>query len=203
MPSTVYQPIVGCSTDPPKLGAYQSRMMERYRQFLGKCDNPQLLDIGPICGNNIEYLLHRYTRLFVCDIMQRLRPEPLQPVEADQLPACFDYEEGSFDGIHLWDVPDHLDDRALRELVTRCSALLKPNGLLIVIASTTRSLQPYQHYFVLNEETAVVLARSTSFKLPYFHRPNRDIELAMKPLEQYSSFICMNGVREFIFKKVF
>lgn len=203
MPQTSYMPVVGCSNDPPRTGPYQSRMVERYRSFLGKCDDPQILDIGPICGQNIEYLLNRYTRLHVCDLMQRLTPAPLQSIGPEALLPCFDYEKGSFDGIHLWDVPDHIDDHALKALVTICTALLKPNGLIMLLASTTGSQQLYQHYLMLGGELTVTLMRSTSFRLPYFHRSNRDIELAMKPLIQYCSFVCMNGIREFLFKKPF
>ncbi|MBN1128871.1 MAG: class I SAM-dependent methyltransferase [Chitinispirillaceae bacterium] len=203
MSSTAYMPIVGCSSDPPRPGAYQSRMMERYRHFLGKCDDPRILDSGPVCGKNIEYLLSRFTRIFVCDIMQRLTPEPLHPIEPEALTACLDFEEGSFDGIHVWDIPDHLDDMTLKVLVARCCSFLRPNGLLMLIASTTKSPQPYQHYLAFNDESAAILSRSTSFRLPYFHRSNRDIEIAMKPLVQYCSFVCMNGIREFLFKKAF
>jgi SAM-dependent methyltransferase len=203
MPPTSYMPIVGYSSDPPRIGAYQSRMMERYRRFLGKCDDPRILDIGPICGTNIEYLLSQFTRLFVCDVMQRLTPEPLQPIDAKTLTAYLDFEEGSFDGIHVWDIPDHLDDRTLKELVARCCAFLRPNGLLMLITSTTKSPQPYLHYLVFGDESSTSLARSTLFRLPYFHRSNRDVEIAMKPLEQYASFVCMNGIREFLFKKPF
>jgi hypothetical protein len=203
MPPTTVMPTVGCTSDPPRVGGYQSRMADRYRSFLGKCDDPQILDIGPICGQNIDYFINRYTRIHVCDLMQRLAPEPLQPIEAESLVPWFDYNENSFDGIHLWDVPDHLDDRALKQLVALCCVILKPNGLLMVIASTTTYPQPYQHYMVIGDEMMVTLMKSTSFRLSYFHRSNRDIEMAMKPLEQSCSFVCMNGVREFMFKKPF
>ena len=196
-------PIVGCTSDPPRVGTYHSRMVERYRSFLSKCENPQILDIGPICGQNIEYFINRYTRLHVCDLMQRLTPTPLQPIEPDALLPCFDYDKNSFDGIHLWDVPDHLDNRALKQLISLCCGILKPNGLLMVIAGTTNSPQPYQHYVVISDEMMVTLMKSTTFRLPYFYRSNRDIEMAMKPLEQNCSFVCMNGVREFLYKKPF
>jgi hypothetical protein len=203
MSQTTTMPIVGSTTDPPRIGMYQSRMVERYRSFLTKCEDPQILDIGPICGQNIDYLINRYTRIHVCDLVQRLAPEPLQPIEAEAIVPWFDYDENSFDGIHLWDVPDHLDDRALKRLVALCSEILKPNGLLMVIAGTTSLPQPYQHYVVIGNDMMVRLMKSTSFRLPYFHRSNRDIEIAMKPFEQYCSFVCMNGIREFLFKKVY
>ncbi|MBN2038005.1 MAG: class I SAM-dependent methyltransferase [Chitinispirillaceae bacterium] len=203
MPSTAYVPLVGCSSDPPRTGAYQSRLVERYRSFLNKCDTPQILDIGPVCGSNIQFMLNAYSRLHVCDIVQRVSPQALQPIAPEQIAQCFDYEKGTFDAIHVWDVPDHLEDLALREMVSQCCYLLKPNGLLLMIASTTKNHQPYQHYIVFSDTMPVTLANSTLLKLPYVHRSNRDIEIVMRPLEQYCSFVCMNGIREFLFKKAF
>jgi 2-polyprenyl-3-methyl-5-hydroxy-6-metoxy-1,4-benzoquinol methylase len=202
MPSTTLLHNVGHSVDPPRVGAYQSRLMERYLGFLAKREKPRILDIGPIVGRNISFLLEQGVRLNVCDIMSRLG-RASQNIQPENLRPLFDYQEAGFDAVHVWDIPDHLYQSSLDELVRLCTRVLRPDGMLMTITSSSTSVQPFQHYFTINDRANVTLQRIEQNKLPYYYRSNRDIDAAMKPLEQLCSFVCMNGLREFLFKKPF
>jgi 2-polyprenyl-3-methyl-5-hydroxy-6-metoxy-1,4-benzoquinol methylase len=180
---------------------YQSRMVERFLWFLAKCEKPQMLDLGPVIGKNISFFLNRVARLAVCDMMRRLGQEGRQKPTVEAILPFFDHADSTFDCINLWDIPDHLDSQVLANVVERSSALLKPNGLLMMIASNSSLLQPFLHYLVTVEECNVTLEKVATHTVPYFHRSNRDIQIAFKPLEQYSSFVCMNGIREFLFRR--
>jgi SAM-dependent methyltransferase len=180
-------------------GAYHSRMIEKYMWYLDKCEQPRVLDIGPISGSNIQFFLNHGAKIYVCDVLGRIfaRAKNLQ---IEQFLSFFDYPDKTFDAIHLWDVADHLDNQSLSLLVKKSSGLLKPNGLLAIIAGNNPAGQPHPQYLMIDDDIRVTLKKISAIEMPYYHRANRDIEIAMRPLTQYSSFICMNGIREFLFR---
>jgi hypothetical protein len=182
-------------------GPYKSRMLERYLWFLAKCEKPHLLDVGPVCGSNIAFFLENSSKLTVCDVIRRLSPDVIEHLSSEELLQLFNYDNSGFDGIHLWDIADHFETSVLSGLVHRLSSLLKPSGLVVMLASNSPHSQPFQSYFVAGSGTVVTLKQVSTRSLPYFFRSNRDIEMVMKPFQKQDSFVCMNGVREFLFRR--
>jgi hypothetical protein len=174
----------------------ESRMLKKYMYFLEQRDKPVILDIGPVSGSNISFFLNCASKLHVFDMLA----ETHQAEDAEHFLSLFDYQEYSLDGIHLWDVPDHLNNRLLSLLVRKLHSLLKPDGLMTLIASTTSGVQPYPLFFAIRDDCTAFLQKTTTRRLSYFYRTNRDIERSMRPFKQFNSFICTNGIREFLFK---
>ena len=186
--------------DDRQAGAFQSRMLQRYMAHVAKCRNPEILDIGPVSGNNISFFLSLGARLSVCDYMLRLsRQAP--GAGAEKALNILDYSERRFDGIHVWDIPDHLETWLLADIVKKWYAMLRHGGLLLMLAGPSSVPQPHLHIETIVTDSMVGLEAVPELDLPYFHRSNRDIEIAMRPLEQHSSFLCTNGVREFLFRR--
>lgn len=186
--------------DLPPVPAYSSRMLDRYLAFLQKSPKPAILDLGPTCGANISFFAERGGLLCVCDFMLRFAGDESKGHGPGTVGGILDYRPGSFDGIHLWDIPDHLDNRALLEIAQRCRTLLKKHGRVMALASASPDPEPFENYLVVNSNLSVTLRESQAHRYPYLYRSNRDIEAAMKPLEQCASFVCMNGWREFLFR---
>jgi hypothetical protein len=181
-----------------EVGEYESRMLQRYFAHLAKCEKPEILDIGPISGNNISVFLSLGAKLSVCDFILRLTNK-MPGQELEKALGILDYRDYRFDGIHVWDIPDHLETWLLTDLVKTWFALLKPNGLLVMMAGPSSTPQPYLHIARLVRGTTVQLQEIRAKELAYFHRSNRDIEIVMRPLEQRTSYLCTNGEREFLF----
>jgi hypothetical protein len=189
----------GCA-GPPQESAYSSRMIERYCAFLKKHQSPVLLDVGPVSGGNISFFAEHAGKIYVCDLMRRLAgSDPAGPRTGD-IAGILDYRPGSLDGIHLWDLPSHVNDKTLQGITQHCRVLLKRHGFVMVIAKGKPDPEPFENYLLVNNNLSVTLTKSTARSFPHFYRSNRDIELAMKPLEQHTSFMCMNGWREFLFR---
>jgi hypothetical protein len=202
MPTQVLRTAVDRPPGSSSAAGYQSRMIERYRAFLAKCEDARLLDVGPVIGSNISFFFESVRRISLFDLLQRLPFKDRGKPDAEELLRLFDFKNESFDAISLWDIPDHLDNDLLAKLVERCRALLAPNGICAIIASATQQPQPYaQTLRIQGAGCLVTLQKELSRSLPYFYRSNRDMELAFKPMEQFCSFVCMNGIREFIFKR--
>jgi hypothetical protein len=177
-----------------------SRMLRQYVDFLQKCRKPEILDLGPVCSNNISFFLEIVSKLHICDILPRLSLSGKKDFDAKCILSLLDYREKSLDGINIWDLPDHIGSRALPLIVQKLCSFLKPHGALVMIASNTSKLQPHPLYFAIRDPGAVILQYCASCKVSYVHRSNRDIEYCMAPLRQVNSFICSNGIREFFFK---
>jgi hypothetical protein len=192
--------LIDRAADEAQAGAYRSRMLQRYAAHIAKCDNPEVLDIGPISGNNISSFLSLDMRLSVCDFVRRLTPGPPDSALKRAL-AILDYRDRRFDGIHVWDIPDHLETWLLADLVKKWSAMLKPGGRLLMLAGPSSTPQPYLHIETIVSGDLVRLEEVRTRELPYFHRSNRDIKIVMRPLEQHNSFLCTNGEREFLFRR--
>jgi hypothetical protein len=181
--------------------SYKSRMLERYLGFLAKSERPHILDLGPICGSSIDFYLRRCSRLSVCDIMGRFYHNDHKSVSDQDFLSLLDYPKKSFDSIHLWDIADHLETELLTELVDCIVKILRPNGVIMMLANNQQAPQTRLNYFIPGVEATVTLKQTSLCPLPYFFRSNRDLEIDMKPLELQTSFICLNGIREFLFKR--
>jgi hypothetical protein len=175
-------------------------MLERYLEFIQKRYRPALLDLGPVCGSNISLFAEKAGVVYVCDLLRRLSGNDPVGLPPGTVEGVLDYSFGSFDGIHLWDIPDHVDDTKLKRIALHCRKLIKTRGLVMVLASGSPITEPFENYLAVNNHLSVSLTESKARRFPYFYRSNRDIALAMQPLEQYASFVCTNGWREFLFR---
>jgi len=200
MQATIFENRVDKPAGPYELRSPGSRILKHYLRLLAKCTGPQLLDVGPVCGSNVTFFASHAGRLHVHDIITRTPPAVTASGLASHIIDSLAYEQNSFDGIHVWDLFDHIDSASLSAIVEKISVLLKPRGLLVMITSNTSGQQHFSQYFKVDEECCVTLQKSMTRRLPYYYRTNREIEKALKPLEQISSAICTNGVREFLFR---
>jgi hypothetical protein len=175
-------------------------MLERYLEFVKKRTRPMILDLGPVCGGNIALFAEKAGVVYVCDLLRRLSGNDPAGQPPGTVEGILDYSVGSFDGIHLWDIPDHVDDANLKRIAIQCRKLIKTRGLIMVLAGGAPAAEPFENFLAVNQNLSVNLIESKARRFPHFYRSNRDIALAMQPLEQYASFVCTNGWREFLLR---
>ena len=99
---------------------YTSEMLQLYVRRLGKLSRPAVVDLGPVCEENIMFFAKRAKRHHVCDLFIRMDRHRRQPSGRKTIWDHFDYPEQSFNGIHAWDLLDRLDDREARRLLEIC-----------------------------------------------------------------------------------
>jgi hypothetical protein len=51
----------------PSLGGYASVLLQTYVEILEQSSRAQVLDVGPVCEENIKYFAPRVKRFHVCD----------------------------------------------------------------------------------------------------------------------------------------
>jgi hypothetical protein len=184
-----------------KTGNYTSNALQLFMEGLESRPSAQVLDLGPVCQENIRFFARRVKRVYVCDMFIRLDRCLGKGDPVDRIWHELDYPPQSFDGILVWELADRLEDRGVRALVKRCHTLLKPGGLAIVLVLGEQAIRLGVNSFVVGQNFRVALRFQPHLNLPVRSRQNRDILAMMTPLKPTKSFICRLGFMEFLFTR--
>jgi hypothetical protein len=179
---------------------YTSSVLHLFVQAIEHCQEPQALDLGPVCGENIDFFAHRVQRLYVCDMFIRIDRNRRKGVPLSWALRQLDYPRQSFDGILLWDLADRLNDREAKGLVELCRNMLKPGGIVTVFVLGVRSLLDTVSSFVIGDGLRLHLRPQPHLDLPLHIRQNREVLSLFTPFTPVRSFIYRNGLREFLFR---
>ena len=180
------------------LAAYSSMMLQLYFDSLDHPSIAQILDIGPVCEENINFIARQVKRLYVCDMFLRLNQNRRKGLPTKEVWEHLDYAPHIFEGIHLWDFIDHLNDDEIGKLVNLCDTFLKPKGMMIVTSFEEPSAPSQIHSFVVKDGYQVAFRLQNHLDLPWYHRSNRIITELLSEFGTVKSFIYRNGVREFL-----
>jgi len=161
----------------------------------------QMLDVGPICSENINFFARRVKRLYVCDMFVRLEQERRKGLPPNRAWQHLDYPSESFDGIILWDLGNRLDDKDMARMVKLCHTMVKPMGMVMISALGEQEVTPAVNSFVIGDEFQVYLRTQPHLDLRFHGRQNRDVIDLLSPFTAIKSFIYRNGLREFLFQR--
>lgn len=159
-----------------------------------------MLDVGPICGSNINFFLQRVRKLFVCDIYSHLDQARRKGLPLSRAWQQLGYPPQSLDGILLWELIDRLDDHELAEVVELCHKMMKPRGILMLLVPAEKVLGPGVYSFVIRKDFRLQLRHQPHLDLPSHRRHSRQVLTLLAPFTQIRSFIYRNGFKEFLFE---
>ncbi len=168
---------------------------------LGENGGGQILDVGSVCPENIDFLARRVKRLCVCDMFFHLIRGARNGPHPARMWERLDYPKESFDGILLWDLMDRLEDHDAEEVAKRCYNMAKPDGMVMMLAQGERTAQKKLNTFVISDDSRVYLRPKQDVELPLYMRRNRQIMDLLDPFTLMTSFIYRNGTREFLFRR--
>jgi cyclopropane fatty-acyl-phospholipid synthase-like methyltransferase len=157
--------------------------------------------MGPVIGANINFFARRVKKLFICNMFTRFRQTHKKSPPEKNIWQDLDYPDSQFDGILLWNIIDHIENRLVAELAGICSNMLKPKGLLMVIAQDVKNRSSRQTFFTINENFQLREHLFSDTGLPTYRRENREIFTLMEPLSSAKSYIYRNGSREHLFQR--
>jgi hypothetical protein len=186
--------------DPPEAKAYTSRILPLFVEYLDHHPQGKLLDVGPVCGENIRFFASRVAKLYVCDLFQRLCQETRQGRSASHIWPDLDYPVGTFEAVQLWDLGDHLEDRDLARLVELCVLILKPKGMLMLVATGEQGDPTFSKSLAIGDAFRLHVRAQPDLVLPWHHRHNRELIAMLSPFKLIKSFIYRSGFREFLFQ---
>jgi hypothetical protein len=184
-----------------KTADYTSNALQLFMENLDDQPSTQVLDLGPVCQENIRFLARRVKKLYVCDMFIRLDRCLGKGDPVDRIWHELDYPPESFDGILIWELADRLEDGEVRVLVKLCHTLLKPGGMAVVLVLGEQAANLGVNSFVVGQNFKIGLRSQPHLRLPIRGRQNRDILAMMTPLKPAKSFICRLGFMEFLFTR--
>lgn len=169
-----------------------------------KLGKPEILVLGPLCGESVVYLAGRGARVHHEDVEL---PEPLPPKRAGEpVPAVtavrLDQPDRRFDLVLAWELLDFVPPDRLTELGAEIARTLKIGGQLFVFA---HQRPPAEHgapprYRLLADDLLVREETGALVHRRYVH-PNRDIERALSGLAVQGIQLQRNQMREILASK--
>ena len=185
----------------PFPAAYNSTILELFLESIGRGEDVQILDAGPVCQENLVYFAQKIQRYYACDMFIRLHRSLVQSGKSVSFFQDLDYPPFSFDGIQLWDLVDHLDDDQARHLLARCLEMLRPTGLLMLIALEKKPEPAAVNSFVVRGNYRLDLRPQPHLDLPWYGRHNRALMSLLDKFEYVKTFRYHNGLRELLFQR--
>jgi hypothetical protein len=161
----------------------------------------QVLDLGPVCEENIIYFARRVKRFHVCDMFLRLNRNQPKGLPSKMVWKHLDYAPHSFDGINLWDFIDHLNDDEIGRLVNLCHTMLKPRGMMIITSFEEQPGPSPINSFVIQDSYRLTFRLQNHLDLPWYYRSNRALTHMLSAFPSVKSFLYRNGIREFLCRR--
>ena len=179
---------------------YTSEMLQLYVGKLKQQQHPGIVDLGPVCEENIMFFAKRVKRHHVCDLFIRLDRQHRKRLPPGKLWDHLDYPKHSFSGIHIWDFLDRLDDSQAGRLIHLCHLMLKPGGMIMLTGFEEYAQSSIICSFVTLDNYRLTFRPQHHLDLPLFYRSNREINALLSEFRLVKSFLYRNGVREFLFQ---
>jgi hypothetical protein len=165
---------------------------------------PQILVLGPLCGESVVFLAGRGARVHVDEVEipepvpVRHPGEPAAPVR----PVKIDHPSDAFDLVLAWELLDFVPPDRLHEFGTEIVRLLRVGGQLIAFAHqkppSERAILP--RYRLLADDLVVREEPAAPALRRYVH-PNREFERAIGGLSVQSIHLQRSQMREILASK--
>lgn len=182
-----------------------TKALPKFLTYLGTRPAPVLLDLGPVVGSNVTFFGEQlnckvYIEDIFSDLDRHLRQETL-----DQFPSFLGkrltLEEGTVDGVLLWDLFDYLDRGSAQALASTIVRLLRSDGALLgFFGGGAVGAKGFTRFTVADE--GHLRRRPYPSVATHQRSPqNRDIIKMFEGLRVSDSFLLQNNVREILFRK--
>jgi len=185
---------------PGSIAAHRSVILRRFFEGLDQPDC-RVLDMGPVCGENIGFTAQRVRKLYVCDMFRRLDSELSKGRKAENVWRHLDYSRSHFHGIMVWDLGDRIDLQQMKVMIERCHSMLVPEGMLVLFTQGKQQPPSGVNSFVMHGDFKLELRPQPHLSLPLNHRQNSEVLALTAAFSPLKSFIYRNGLREFLFQK--
>jgi cytoskeletal protein CcmA (bactofilin family) len=187
-------------SDPEKVN-YTNNIIRLFIKSLARQQNNEILDIGPVCADNINFLARHVKTLYVCDMFLQLNQQRSKSLPMSKFWVHLDYPPQNFDGILLWDLIDYLEDSEMSKLVELCKEMLRSHGLLMVFSMDKQATQTGTHSFVISDDYDLTLRPQPHLDLPFHMRHSREVLDLFAPFTLIKSLIHHTGFRQLLFQR--
>ncbi len=188
---------------------YNSKVLPKYIKELKKRQEVKILDLGYVCGKNIEFMSNQGFTIYVEDYLNSLSIRKIKPDPKQEKPEyiyefkSFSYPPNFFDGIICWDLFDYLEIEYAIWLINEIEKIIKQKGILFCLFDakkldnknlTRKKITIYDNNHLLYEEIKFKRLFNTFYE-------NRNIYKLLKNFNILETFYVKNGVREILAQK--
>ena len=181
--------------------SYTSEILKLFLDPLVRLKDGQMLDMGPVCEENIMFFAGRLKRHYVCDMFLRSIREKSVARHSRNVWRHLDYPARFFDGIHIWDFCDHLDDKKVNQLMEHCLTMLQPGGLLLMTAFEKPPSPARINSFIIQPGYRMSYRVQPHLNLDWHCRHNRALMSLLTGFSIVKSLRYRNGIHEILLKK--
>jgi len=183
-----------------QISEYASLGFQYLMSSLSERFQTQVLDLGLVNNEKINFLARKISRVYICDIFSVLKSELSKNRSLKSVSGILNYSPQSFDGILFWDLIDRLDAREATEFVEHCQSLLNPDGIILLM-SRDQNVQDMVFNYSIISDTDLQLRPKPHLSLPSYYLKNREILELFSHFNFIKSFIYRNHIREFLFRR--
>lgn len=179
-----------------------SMVLKRLTDNLKRQKASKILDLGPACQENIDFFARRSKQFYVFDLFTQLNQTNVKAdASYDEIWKQLDFPPDSFDCINLWDLLDHLKDTEALKIIQRCHKMVKPYGLVLVMAME-KALHPrHTSLFAYGQNNRLIWRTLPNMRLSSYFRHNRALISLLTPFKPIISFRYYSGIREMLFQR--
>jgi hypothetical protein len=184
----------------PESSDHLSHAVRLLIESLAPDPDSQILDVGPVCSENINFFGRQVHRVYLCDMFMALNLALRENRNPSEIWGKLDYPPESFDAVLLWDFVDRLADQDLGRMVEICAFLVKAGGMIMVFARGELSVPTAVHTFAVSEGFRVHQRLQPHLSLPFHGRQNRQLLARLAPFAPVKSYMHRNGLREMLLR---
>ncbi len=182
-----------------------TKALRKFLAYLAGRPTPVLLDLGPVVGSNVTFFGEQLNcKVYIEDVFADL-DRHLRENRVEELPAFlskrFTLQEGTVDGVLVWDLLDYLDRRSGQALAAQLVRLLRPDGALLGFFGTTSQSRAGFTKFIVVDEMHLRHRSYPSTASRQRSPANREIIKMFEGLRVSDSFLLQNNLREILFRK--
>jgi SAM-dependent methyltransferase len=190
--------------------AHPSKALRIFVSEIRDRKSPQLLDIGPVIGSNIEFFARMGCKVFVRDLVA----ERVAEAQGGKLPerivpgtrwGGLPYPDEHFDGVLAWDLLDFFSREEVPSVIGEIFRVLKKEALLLGLFCKERPdfLEPCQRYRIMDAGTIEhePLGKGAPTKILTSRLRNREILDAFVPHRVLHFIMLNNNMREIVVRK--
>lgn len=162
---------------------------------------PEVLDLGPMCGETVVYLAGRGARVHVVDFDPPPPTPPRRPGEifVEKPTLHFDQPDGKFDLVLAWELTDFVPPDRLPDYGAELRRVTRDGGWLFLFSHLQPPAQSESlvRYRLLADD--MVVREVTDFPpVPRYVHPTREIERALAGFAIQGIQLQRNQMREIL-----
>jgi len=187
----------------------QSRGLEEFFAYIRDQTGLTILDLGGASQENVSFITNLGHRLYSEDFLQILGETFGNEDTVDQsnpgqieffLRQAFDYPEGQFDGVLVWDVLEYLTPALLNAVVERLHKIVRPKSYMLAFFHSDDKLEAVPAYTFRIQDVNALLVTQHGMHRPAQLFNNRSLEKLFCRFESVKFFLTRERLREIIVK---